>query len=205
MVGQQNLTISETFESAWGPWDGLTKGSPTWHQHWSCQARLSHAFSWCQQDRVFKKSRAPCHGMSHVKEGPPQQSVRRNYGYRHCWSNVCLPVLLLQPPWASVPLFVDAVGLTIQSAQTFEVLFFFFLRARTGQGHPDESRFLSFFSSVTFPSSPCWSFTSTESHGRLSFPFGYLIFWYHIDFWVHESLGFSLPSSIPLYSTLYPA
>lgn len=34
-----------------------------------------------------KKSRAPCHGMSHVKESPPQRSVRRNYGYSHCRSD----------------------------------------------------------------------------------------------------------------------
>lgn len=60
------------------PWERLTKGSSTRNEHWSCQARLSHALFWCQQDRVFKKLRAPCHGMPHVKDGSSQRSTRRS-------------------------------------------------------------------------------------------------------------------------------
>lgn len=125
-------------------WDRPTKGSSIWHQHRSCQARLPHAFSWCQQDWVFEKSRAPCQGTSHVKDGPSQWSIRRSLWLqtlliKHS-SHVALTISL------SLSVIVckhSGLGHLCQ-VQTFEVHFF------KSKNWPRSSRWIQFLDFLLF-------------------------------------------------------
>lgn len=99
----------------------------------------------------LQKLKSPSHGMPHVKGGSSRPSVRRSL-----W----LQTLLIKHSSHVTPTISLSLSVIVCKCSGFDhpcqckPLKYIFVRARIGQGDPDESSFLTFFSSVMFPSSP---------------------------------------------------